>query len=411
MRKILFREISKKNYSFGYPVNTESIWVDLYVIIIIFVIVALILIVTFGEYSRKSHVEGFMVPDKGLIKINSKRGGIIIGSHFIEGQHVNLNDVIFEENVSVSTNDGENSELLIENLKLQKNNFEDELKKLSEIQRTDRNKLEELISSYMNQNIAIKKEIEAENEYINLGNKKIIRFTKMLKDNYVSQSDIEKISQDVALAKVDLAGYLRLYEVTKGNLIQQQTEKESINEKQSNQRKLIENNIKEIEVKIIDQLGMSVLTVRAPESGVITQVIGKNGQNITSGMTLATIIPDKSELEANIYVPSNSIGFIKAGDDILVGYEAFPYEKFGLQHGKITEVDKTAVSDQEMPFHIGNKEPVYLVKARLDKNTITAYGKEESITPGQKFEAYIILEKRKVWEWAIDPLLANKQTM
>ncbi|UDJ84669.1 HlyD family secretion protein [Kosakonia oryzae] len=411
MTKGLFRNVTKNNYSFGYPVNTETVWVNVYVAIIIAIIIALILIVIFGEYSRKSHVTGFMVPDRGLIKISSKRDGSIIKSYITEGQHVNINDVLFDENISVSTNDGENSELLIKNYKLQKKNLEDELEKLYVIQRIDKNKLDELIKSYIKQCSAIKSEIESEKEYIILANKKITRFKQLQKENYISQSEIDQISQDVALAKVDLSGYLRLYEATKGNLIQQQNERKNMDNKQSNQRVLMENNIKEIEEKIIDQSGMSVITIRAQESGVVTQVIGKQGLNITSDMTLATIIPDKSILEADIYVPSNAIGFIKNGDDILLGYEAYPYEKFGLQHGKITEVDKTAVSDQEMPFHVGTKDPVYLVKAKLDKNTITAYGKEEKITPGQKFEAYIILEKRKVWEWAIDPLLANEKTM
>lgn len=49
-------------------------------------------------------------------------------------------------------------------------------------------------------------------------------------------------------------------------------------------------------------------------------------------------------------------------------------------------------------------EPVYLVKAKLDRQTITAYGEEKSLQIGMTLEADILHENKKLYEWILDPL-------
>jgi membrane fusion protein len=124
-----------------------------------------------------------------------------------------------------------------------------------------------------------------------------------------------------------------------------------------------------------------------------------------------TIVPDQAELEANLYVPSSAAGFVKVGAQVLIRYEAYPYQKFGIQEARVTSISRTSVNADELPFPVKTDEPLYLITAELAKETITAFGREEQLQAGAKFQADLVLEDRKLWEWAIEPLIAAKQSL
>ena len=44
---------------------------------------------------------------------------------------------------------------------------------------------------------------------------------------------------------------------------------------------------------------------------------------------LLSILPAGSKLEAQLFTPSRSIGFVRVGQQVLLRYQAFPYQKFG----------------------------------------------------------------------------------
>src|SRR4029078_7746115 len=59
-------------------------------------------------------------------------------------------------------------------------------------------------------------------------------------------------------------------------------------------------------------------TLLAPLSGVIGTVLVEPGQVVAPGMTLATLMPVEASLEAHLYTPSRSIGFVTAGHAALL---------------------------------------------------------------------------------------------
>jgi membrane fusion protein len=54
---------------------------------------------------------------------------------------------------------------------------------------------------------------------------------------------------------------------------------------------------------------------------------------------------------------------------------------------------------------------MYRVRASLSKQSISAYGKSFPLKVGMLADADIILEKRSLFEWLLDPLYAVKGTM
>ena len=56
-------------------------------------------------------------------------------------------------------------------------------------------------------------------------------------------------------------------------------------------------------------------------------------------------------LQAELFIPVRAIGFVEVGQDVRVLFDAFPYQRFGTFHGRITKVSHTVLlaSDVEAP--------------------------------------------------------------
>ena len=146
----------------------------------------------------------------------------------------------------------------------------------------------------------------------------------------------------------------------------------------------------------------------APVSGTVASVLVEPGQMVLAGATLATIIPEDARLEAHLYSPSRSIGFVRPGQEVLVRYLAYPHQKFGSHGARITMVSRHALAPAELGFGPGDggREPLYRIKAALASQSVSAYGRAEPLQAGMQIEADVLLDRRRLIEWIFEPLLS-----
>jgi membrane fusion protein len=148
--------------------------------------------------------------------------------------------------------------------------------------------------------------------------------------------------------------------------------------------------------------------IAAPAAGVVATVLVEPGQTVAAGATLATLIPEGARLEAQLFSPSRSIGFVRAGQQVLLRYQAYPHQKFGSQPARVTLVSRNPLTPGELGFIPvdGSREPVYRIRAALESQTVPAYGKREPLQAGMQVEADVMLDRRKLIEWVFEPLLS-----
>lgn len=149
--------------------------------------------------------------------------------------------------------------------------------------------------------------------------------------------------------------------------------------------------------------------LHAPIDGVVTARLGQSGQSVQAGQPVLSLMPAGGALEAHLLVPSRAVGFIAPGDEVLLRYQAFPYQKFGHHAGRVLRVSRSALGAAELVALGGSgqaAEPVYRVVVALPRPTVRAYGRDEALKPGMLLDADILGERRALWEWAIAPLFA-----
>jgi membrane fusion protein len=116
------------------------------------------------------------------------------------------------------------------------------------------------------------------------------------------------------------------------------------------------------------------------------------------------IIPDDNVLQAELFVPTRAIGFVRPGQKVRILYEAFPYQQFGTYGGRVNKVSQTILTKSDTSGPIELKEPAYRVTVALDRPDIDAYGKHVPLQADMLLTADIILQKRSIMNWLLDPL-------
>lgn len=146
--------------------------------------------------------------------------------------------------------------------------------------------------------------------------------------------------------------------------------------------------------------------IRAPLAGVLANRLVEPGQAVQAGQPLLELMPEGAALQARLLVPSRAIGFIQPGDRVLMRYQAFPYQKFGHQEGRVLRISHSPVPASEALPQVGAQpgETWYRVIVALDRQHVTAYGQPEALRPGMVLEADILGDRRRLYEWALEPL-------
>nr|WP_238486390.1 HlyD family efflux transporter periplasmic adaptor subunit [Motilimonas eburnea] len=152
--------------------------------------------------------------------------------------------------------------------------------------------------------------------------------------------------------------------------------------------------------------GQKEVIISASKSGRVTVLDVKEGQLLKPQQYMVSLLPEGAELYAELFIPTRAFGFIEEGQETKIKLEAFPYQKFGMLDANIFETSENILLPNEVTLPIRFTEPVYRVKAKLNKQGIQAYGKVMPLQAGMLLEAEILIDKRSLVEWLFEPLLS-----
>lgn len=147
-------------------------------------------------------------------------------------------------------------------------------------------------------------------------------------------------------------------------------------------------------------------SITAPIGGRVTALQATAGKTVGGPLPLMTIIPENVTLEADVYVASRAIGFIKPYQEVRLLYDAFPYQRFGSFKGIITSVSRVIIAPNELDAPLKVEEPVYKVRVALHAQSVSAFGEYIPVQPGMTLTANVVLERQSFWEWLTAPLRA-----
>ena len=356
-----------------------------------------------GEYTRRSRVTGQLVPDLGLSTVVSPTGGVVGRLYPEEGAQVAANDPLTVITVPRVTAAGSDTLTVIrEGLETRR----ESLQSLGEAQ-TDQ--IDAQIAGLSRQRTAaqrelsqIENEIATRREQVRLGRETTDRYQRVADEKYVSQVQVNQQRQSVLELTNAQQSLERQATSLRRNLAQLDQAMRELPAQRQGSQATTSRDLALLDQERVQQEASGELLIRAPVTGLVANRLIEPGQAVQAGQPLMSLLPKGSELQAQLLVPSAAVGFIEPGDPVLLRYQAFPYQKFGHHRGKVIRVSRSAITPAGSEGQ--NSEPYYRVLVALDEQAITAYGKSEALRPGMRLDADILGERRKLYEWVLEPL-------
>jgi hemolysin D len=121
---------------------------------------------------------------------------------------------------------------------------------------------------------------------------------------------------------------------------------------------------------------------------------------------VATIAPKGVPLVLRAQITSRDSGFLKVGLPVKVKLDAFPYQDYGILPGKIRWISPD--SKRSDPTK-ADGEAVFDVEVVLDRNDVQVGDRKIALTPGQTANAEIIIRRRHVGDYMLDPFRRLKK--
>jgi membrane fusion protein len=361
-----------------------------------------------GSYTQRSTISGQLAPDVGLLKIYAAQTGTVLEKRVSEGQWLRKGEAMYLVSGERQNGDRDGIQAKISRqVRLRTESLRNELMQTRRLQQDEQVALRKKIDGLFAEQANVVRQLAVQGDRITFAEAAMKRYSELLGKGYVSAEMAQQKQSDLLDQRNRMQTLERDKITIDRELESNRSELTSLPLRQRNQLEQIDRLIANGDQELIESEGKRQITITAPESGIVTAVTAEVGQLVDGSKPMAAIIPSSSVLQAQLFAPSRAIGFVRAGDHVLLRYQSYPYQKFGHARGVVASISRTALSASELigaATTPGGDEPLYKIIVTLERQTITAYGEQQQLQTGMRVEADILHEKRKLYEWVLEPL-------
>jgi membrane fusion protein len=364
-----------------------------------------------GTYTKRATVSGQLVPDLGLVKVYVPQFGIVVKKNVVEGQPVKQGEVLYVlSSERHSDTQGSVQATISRQVSARQNSLRDTLEKTQRLNEDERAALVKRIDGLGSELAKVDSQIEGQTSRVKLAEDAVLRMQNLSAQNFISKEQLQQRQADLLDQRARLQSLERDHISIARDLTTQRSDLASLPLRQQNQLAQILRDIASLGQELTESEAKRRLEITAPESGIATAVTAEVGQMVDGSKPLVSIVPAGATLQAHLYAPSRAIGFVKPGDKVLLRYQAYPYQKFGQAQGTVASVAKVALAPGELA-NMNNlsgagsgSEALYRITVKLAAQTAMAYGRPQALQAGMLLDADIMQEKRRLYEWVLEPL-------
>lgn len=409
----------KKNHWKGKALLLAGMPAWLIILLSCIFLVILVLTLIFGSYTQRIDVRGEVITLPHSVNVFSPQQGFVVKKHVESGDIVEKGTPLYELDVSRTTVIGNVTDAMNAAITQKIANSEDIIKKILKNKAETLEALDKQVKQYSSS-------LKETNVMLSNAGEGL----KKMKDNLSSYDSYLK----QGLITKDQYNYQHsLYFQQQGtyqSLVSQKMQLESqLTQLQSdivvkasefdNQISSQKNQINDFKNQEVESQANGNAVIKATTAGRIESVAVTIGQMVDKGSSLAQIKPTGNiEYFLILWLPNNSIPYIKPGDTVNIRYDAFPSDKFGQFPGEVISISSLPASRQEMAEYTNvatgpNQQELALYKAivKIKHKTFIYNGKTLELSNGLKAQAIVFLEKRPLYMWMFAPLYKIAQSV
>lgn len=141
--------------------------------------------------------------------------------------------------------------------------------------------------------------------------------------------------------------------------------------------------------------------ILSPVDGTVTQLAAHTiGGVVEVARPLMVIVPSHGRLKAEVQVLNRDVGFVRAGQPVILKLAAFPFTRFGTVEGRVESIAGNAVMDRRLGW-------VFPARIALDRPRIEGSGETHQLIPGMETTADIRTGRRTLLSYLVSPIEAT----
>lgn len=361
-----------------------------------------------AQYSRKQTVQGVLQPSAGTVRLQLAESGIIRQLLVSEGQHVTVGQpllVLDKQQFDASQNEL-SSTLLSQNEQVIKQLQLDRQQKQQQHQLQLQQQRDKIMALARDLD-ELQQQQQTLQHRVQLNKEQLSQLNKLQGSGYISQLEItkqkdallqlEQQHQQQQAAQVKVQAEITQAEQQLAQLpLQQQAELSVIDNQLAGQTSQ--------QAKLSQQQSSTLV---APSAGRVSGLQVKAGQWHAQGQAVLTLLPAHSELEAVLYVPTSAVGFLTVGQTARLRYDAYPYQRFGVYQGQVTEISDSVLLPSDVS-DFALQGPSFRLRVQIPSQQLQAYNKSLPLKAGMTLQADLITERQSLMQWLFDPIYSLK---
>ena len=151
-----------------------------------------------------------------------------------------------------------------------------------------------------------------------------------------------------------------------------------------------------------DALSRTVL--RSPVDGIVkTLHVATVGGVVRAGEPVADIVPVSDRLVIEARLPTQDIGYVRAGQPVLVSLASSDAIRFGRLEGEVVNVSPDTIDTQD-------GVPYYKVRVETEANQFESGAVIYELVPGVQVACAIRTGQRSVLAYLLAPVMSSVQT-
>ncbi len=374
-----------------------------------------------GQYTRKAHVVGVLVPDQGVLRLPSPQAGTVVERRVSEGATVRSGDILFVISVDRSTASGDSQAAVQASIDARAISLKEASRQSQRLEDEQVAALSRQIADMRRELKQMDAEAALQQERLALAKKALAQLQALQADNFVSGAHVQTKAEEILGLRAQAQALVRqrLAQQREIGVLEAQRQERTL--QAESQRGGIDRSLAELTQASAESGALQRIVVRAPRDGMVTAVLAAPGDSVTPLAALASLLPEGAKMQAQLFAPSSAVGFLRPEQTVQLRYQAFPYQKFGHHPGQVLQVSRTPLQAAELaslPLSIGaasganangeplTSEPLYRITVALDEQTVQAYGVAQPLVAGMQLEADVLLDRRRLIEWIFEPLLS-----
>lgn len=359
-----------------------------------------------GEYTRKVRVTGVLVPDRGVIRLVAPQDAVLLERRVADGQQVRAGDVLFVLSLDRAAASGDTQAAVLRSLAAREGSLATAAAQQDALYQSQSAALARRWADMQREREALDAEAALAERRVRLAEESRARLESLRADNFVSPAQVQAKAEELLGLQAQAKALDRQRGLHAREMAALEAQRRDLPLEHARRQGEIVRERAELAQAGAESEGRRSLVVRAPQDGVVSGLNAQPGQTVTPAVALASLVPAGAKLQAHLYAPSSAVGFLRTAQPVLLRYDAFPYQKYGQQHGQIEQVSLAPVSPAEINGLSGTpREPMYRIAVTLARQDVQAGPEARPLVPGMQLEADVPVERRRLVEWLFAPVL------